>query len=116
MPTDYDRSTLQAGPLSITTLTSLVFAIIEAPARGWLNPLVLAAFALALGAVFLWWERRAEHPMRKLDFFRNARFPAGAGAIMLVFFALFGTIFISTQYMQFIHGHSAFQAGMRIAP
>lgn len=104
--------------LSITTLSTLVFAIIEAPARGWLNPLVLAAFALALalGAVFLWWERRADHPMLKLDFFKNARFSAGAAAIMLAFFALFGTIFIATQYMQFVHGYSAFQAGLRISP
>ncbi|MHB1390917.1 MAG: MFS transporter [Thermoleophilia bacterium] len=112
------RIDIPGALLSITTLTTLVFAIIEAPSRGWLNSLVLTAFALALalGTVFLWWERRAEHPMLKLDFFRNARFSAGAGAIMMAFFALFGTIFIVTQYMQFVHGYTAFQAGLRIAP
>ena len=104
--------------LSIATLFSLVYAIIEAPSRGWLDPLVIAAFALALalGAAFAMQELRAEHPMLELSFFRNPRFSTGVAAITIAFFALFGQIFIVTQYMQFVHGYSALEAGIRITP
>jgi len=104
--------------LSITTLSALVFAIIEAPSRGWLDPVVLAAFGLsvALGTIFIRQELRSDHPMLNLDFFRNPRFSAGAGAITMAFFAMFGVIFILTQYLQFVYGYSALQAGVRISP
>lgn len=104
--------------LSIATLVALVFAIIEAPSRGWLDPLVLASFGLSLvlGAIFFRQELRSDHPMLNLDFFRNPRFSAGAGAITMAFFAMFGVIFILTQYLQFVQGYSALQAGVRIAP
>ena len=104
--------------LSIVGLVSLVFAIIEAPSRGWTDPLILAAFALGFVfiAVFLWWERRTAHPMLRLEFFENPRFSAASVAITLVFFALFGTIFLLTQYLQFVLGFSPLEAGFRIMP
>ena len=55
------RLDLPGFALSIAGLTTLVWAIIEAPARGWTNPTILAAFGLAaavLGA-FMAWELRA---------------------------------------------------------
>jgi len=104
--------------LSIVGLVSLVFAIIEAPSRGWTDPLILAAFALGLVfiVVFLWWETRTAHPMLRLEFFENPRFSAASVAITLVFFALFGTIFLLTQYLQFVLGFSPLEAGLRIMP
>lgn len=104
--------------LSITALTAFVFAIIEAPARDWLDPVVLGAFGLSfiLGTAFFLQEKRSSHPMLDMSLFRNPRFSAGAGAITAAFFAMFGVIFILTQYLQFVHGYSALQAGVRIAP
>lgn len=104
--------------LSITTLSALVYAIIEAPARDWLDSVVLGAFGLSviLGTAFLLQEKRSDHPMLNLSFFRNPRFSAGAGAITAAFFSLFGVIFILTQYLQFVHGYTALQAGVRLAP
>jgi len=104
--------------LSMATLITLVYAIIDAPSRGWFDPLVITAFAaaLALGTAFLAWERHVAHPMLNLGFFRNPRFSAGVGGITMAFFTLFGTIFISTQYLQFVHGYSALEAGIRIMP
>jgi EmrB/QacA subfamily drug resistance transporter len=104
--------------LSIAGLGTLVYAIIEAPSNGWTNPAVLALFALSivlLGA-FFWWEWRAEHPMLRLEFFKNPRFSAASGAIFLVFFAMFGTVFLLTQYLQFVLQFTPLEAGVRILP
>ena len=50
---------LRGAALSIATLVTLVYGIIEASPRGWTDPLVLGCFAAAavLGAVFVMWER-----------------------------------------------------------
>lgn len=104
--------------LSIAGLTALVYAIIEAPAEGWTDVLVLVGFGLAvvLLTLFLLWERRVEHPMLRLEFFKNPRFSAASGAISMVFFAMFGTIFLLTQYLQFVLGFSPLEAGIRVMP
>lgn len=109
---------IPGAALSISFLSILVYAIIEAPAKGWLDPLVLAAFggSLLLGAAFIITELKVPHPMLNLSFFRNPRFSAGVAAITLAFFALFGMIFVLTQYLQFVHGYSALEAGIRITP
>jgi hypothetical protein len=97
---------------------ALVFAIIEAPSRGWTDPVIVVSFfaATVLLGAFVWWEYRATYPMLKLEFFKNPRFSAASGAIALVFFAMFGTIFLLTQYMQFVLGFTPLEAGIRILP
>jgi EmrB/QacA subfamily drug resistance transporter len=104
--------------LSIAGLVVLVWGIIEAPGRGWTEGATLASFALAaviLGA-FIWWELRSDHPMLDVSFFANPRFTAASTAITLVFFALFGSMFLQTQYLQFVLGYTALQAGLRVGP
>lgn len=104
--------------LSIGGLVSLVYGIIEAPSEGWTSAPVMIAFgsAAVLLALFLWWETRTEHPMLKLSFFENPRFSAAAGAITLVFFAMFGTVFLLTQYLQFVLEFTPLEAGIRVMP
>ncbi len=112
-PLDPLGAILSAGGLII-----LVYAIIEAPSKGWTNPLILAGFvvALILIGLFLWWENRAEHPMLRLEFFKNPRFSAASGAVSLVFFAMFGSVFLLTQYLQFVLGYTPLEAGVRVMP
>jgi EmrB/QacA subfamily drug resistance transporter len=104
--------------LSIAALVGLVYGIIQAPEDGWTDPLVLGAFGIAavLAVAFLWWERHSQHPMLPLAFFRNPRFSAASGAIAMVFFALFGSVFLLTQHLQFVLGYTPLQAGVRILP
>ncbi len=104
--------------LSIAGLVSLVYGIIEAPGRGWSDPVIVAAFTVAavLLAAFVAWERFVAHPMLHMEFFRRPRFSAASGAITLVFFALFGTIFLLTQHLQFVLGFTPLEAGVRILP
>jgi EmrB/QacA subfamily drug resistance transporter len=104
--------------LSIAALVTMVYGIIEAPERGWTDGLILGSFAVAavLAALFIWWERRVEHPMLRIEFFRNPRFSAASAAITMVFFALFGTVFLLTQHLQFVLGYSPLEAGFRVLP
>jgi EmrB/QacA subfamily drug resistance transporter len=104
--------------LSTAGLTALVWGVIEAPSLGWTDGRILAAFAAAVVLVgaFVAWERSTPHPMLDVRLFRNPRFSAASGAISLLFFALFGSIFFLTQYLQLVLGYSAFEAGLGVLP
>lgn len=104
--------------LSILGLGLLLWGIIEAPGRGWSSPLIIGALATAVVVitVFVVWERRIDHPMLPLRFFSNRRYSAAIAALALVLFALLGMFFLMTQYLQFVLGFSALEAGVRIAP
>ena len=104
--------------LSIGAITALVFTIIEAPEWGWLSASTLAGFAVAaaLLTVFVRWELRVAHPMLPVSIFRNLRFSASSVAITSAFFALFGFIFLITQYFQLVRGYGPFEAGLRTLP
>ncbi|UDY34982.1 MFS transporter [Dermatobacter hominis] len=104
--------------LSIAGLASLVYGIIEGPENGWTSTETLVTFAIAAVVLlaFVWWELRASEPMLDLGYFRNPRFTAATTAISLVFFAMFGSYFLFTQYLQLVHGYDALSAGVRILP
>ena len=107
------RLDLPGAVLSIAAVSILVYGIIEAPSVGWTDPLILGCFALAivLGLAFAWRETHTDAPMLDLSLFRDARFTAGATAIALTFFAMFGLIFGLTQFLQFVLGKTALEAG-----
>ncbi|MHB9150566.1 MAG: DHA2 family efflux MFS transporter permease subunit [Thermoleophilia bacterium] len=112
------RLDLVGAALSMGAVSALVFGIIEAPSRGWFDVLVVGSFvaAVVFSVAFVIWERRTTAPMLPLGFFASRRFTLGAVAIGISFFALFGVIFAYTQYLQFVLGYSALDAGMRTAP
>jgi EmrB/QacA subfamily drug resistance transporter len=97
---------------------AIVDAIIEAPTRGWtgLGTLAEAAGGLAALAIFVWWELRIEHPLIDLRIFSSRAFSAACGSVTVIFFALFGSLFVFTQYLQLVHGYSPLSAGVRALP
>jgi EmrB/QacA subfamily drug resistance transporter len=99
-------------------LFAIVDAIIEAPARGWTGTATLAETAAGLTAlaVFAWWELRIAHPLVDLRIFASRAFSAAAAAVTVIFFALFGSLFVLTQYLQLVHGYSPLSAGLRALP
>jgi EmrB/QacA subfamily drug resistance transporter len=104
--------------LSIVGLTAFVWSIIEAPERGWTSSGVVGGFvfAVVMLAAFVRCELRRDEPMLDLRFFTNPRFTAASASITLIAFALFGFIFMATQYLQFILGYSALSAGVHTLP
>jgi EmrB/QacA subfamily drug resistance transporter len=100
------------------SLVVLVDAIIEAPTRGWLAGTTLAELAaglVTLGA-FIWWELRIAHPLIDLRVFAVRAFSTAAASVTVVFFALMGSLFVLTQYLQLVHGYSPLAAGIRALP
>src|SRR5262245_42113870 len=104
--------------LSIAALGALLWSIIEAPSHGWTDSTIVTGFVIGgvLLACFFAWELHTPHPMLDLRFFENPRFSAASGAITLVFLALFGTLFLLTQYLQAVLGYSTVQAGAVLLP
>lgn len=104
--------------LSVVMLGALVYTIIEAPVHGWSSAHTLIGFAIALAAAvtFAWWERRHPDPLIDVTLFTNLRFSAASGAVTVAFFALFGFIFIITQFMQLLQGYGPLETGVRILP
>ncbi len=100
------------------SLVAVVDAIIEAPTRGWTAPLTLAELGVGLAALgaFAWWELRTADPLIELRIFARRAFSASAAAVAVIFFALFGSLFVLTQYLQLVHGYSPLSAGVRALP
>ena len=104
--------------LSAGSLSALIYAIIQAPERGWLDPIAVAGFAVSalIGMAFVLYELRIDHPMLDMRLFRNARLSSGSIAISLAFLSLVGLVFIMTQYLQFVRDYSPLEAGLRMLP
>jgi EmrB/QacA subfamily drug resistance transporter len=104
--------------LSVVGLSALVYAIIEGPDHGWRSAESALWFGLAAVVLlaFLLWERSRRDPMLNLHFFEDRRFSVSSGGITLIFFAMFGTFFLTTQYFQLVLGYSPLGAGVRLLP
>ena len=99
-------------------LTVLLYAIIEAPTDGWTDPTILACV------------RRRRRVARRVRPVGVAHRPPDARRAVLqepalhrgelgdhaVFFAMFGSIFLLTQYFQFVLGYSPLETGVRFLP
>ena len=122
IPTSRDPHAPRLDPLgavlSIVSLSVILYAIIEAPDQGWgsSSTLTKLAVGIVLLAAFIGWELKTDHPMLDVRFFEKPRFTAAAGAITLVFFAMFGSLFLQTQYFQFVLGYSPLETGIRMLP
>jgi len=104
--------------LSAAGLVALVDAVIEGPDRGWASgkTLIVAAAGLVLIAGFIVRELFANNPLLDVRVFKHRAFSAATVAIGITLFALFGSLFALTQYLQLVHGYSPLAAGVRALP
>ncbi|WP_032390909.1 MFS transporter [Rhodococcoides fascians] len=104
--------------LSLTGITVVVWAIIEAPHNGWLSPASIGGYTagcVALAA-FVWWELRTPSPVLDLNLFRIRRFSLPALAIAVGYFSMFGFLFMITQYFQGVMELTPLQFGVHSLP
>jgi nitrate/nitrite transporter NarK len=71
---------------------------------------------LALIIAFVAWETRATEPMLPMRLFRSRGFTATNLASVLMFFGMFGAIFLLAQFLQTVQGYSPLEAGLRTLP
>ncbi|GAA4069348.1 DHA2 family efflux MFS transporter permease subunit [Streptomyces shaanxiensis] len=104
--------------LTATGLGALIYAIIEAPVRGWGDSLVVAMLgaAILLIAALVLRERRVERPMLDMTLLAHRGFLFNTVAATLVMFVLSGLLFVLPPYLQAVLGHDALGTGVRLLP
>ena len=99
-------------------LLGIVWGLVNGNSHGWTSLQIVGALlagALLLAA-FVAYELRAAEPMLPMRFFRNRAFSAANGASLFMYFGMFGSIFLLTQFFQTSQGFTPLQSGLRVLP
>ncbi|NKY76296.1 MFS transporter [Rhodococcus opacus] len=104
--------------LSVLAVGFLVYTVIEAPEHGWASAATLGGFVGAAALLFalVMWERKQIDPMIDVRLFTNMRFTAASASVTFAYFALFGFIFLISQYFQLVREFSPFETGLKFIP
>jgi EmrB/QacA subfamily drug resistance transporter len=104
--------------LALAGLSLLIYGLINGGSKGWTDPQVLGTLigSAVIITLFILWDRRAEQPLLELKFFKNARFSAGIGIIIILGLGLNGFQYVLTYYMQFVKSYTALGTGVRYLP
>src|SRR3954452_7113324 len=106
------------GVLATLGLGGPVYALIEGPARGWDDPLIVAT--LIIGVVmlvaFVLFERRASHPMLPLELFSQRNFAVGNAATLAIYGGLSAVPFFLILFLQQVSGYTPIESGLALLP
>lgn len=104
--------------LATSGVFGLVLSLVRGESAGWTSGGVLAGFTggAVLLAGFVRWELRTPSPMLPMPLFRSRAFSVVNAIGLLNFFGLFGAVFLLTQFLQGVQGHSPVEAGVRMLP
>ena len=96
----------------------IVIAALEAPARGWTDPLVLVAVAagLVVAAAFVLIELRVAEPLLDVRLFAARGFSTGTVSVAVQFLLSFGLFMLIVQFFQLILGYSPLLSAVAMAP
>ena len=112
------RFDLRGNVLLVLGLGGAIVALSAVSTEGWSSPLV--AIGGALGAVFvplfLWSQRRTDHPLLDLAVFANRRFSLAIGAGMINATATSAVVILIALYLQSAQGGTALEAGLLVLP
>ena len=104
--------------LASAGLFGIVWGLVRGNGQGWASPEIVGSLlvgALLVGA-FVAWELRAANPMLPMRFFRKPAFALANVSSLFMFFGMFGSIFLLSQFFQTVQGYSPFGSGLRILP
>jgi EmrB/QacA subfamily drug resistance transporter len=99
-------------------LFGIVWGLVRGNSQGWASGEIVTALTggAVLLALFVLWEFRTAEPMLPMRFFRSRVFALANVASLLMFFGMFGSIFLLAQFFQTVQGYSALGSGLRILP
>jgi MFS transporter, DHA2 family, multidrug resistance protein len=109
---------LPAAALSILSLGGIVFALIEGPDTSWTSPEVIASGVIGVvaTAAFVRMELQARHPLFDVGVLARPAVAGGAVAILSIYIAFLGTMFLLPQYLQYVQNRSVVAAGLLLSP
>jgi EmrB/QacA subfamily drug resistance transporter len=112
----YGRLDIPGLILAVIGLFCVVFGVVRSNTLGWGSGEVigLIVFGAAVIGGFVFWELRSKTPMLPMRFFKNRTFSATNGASVAMYFGMFGSIFLLTQFLQTVQGYSSLGAGVRL--
>jgi len=116
-----DRSTrafpFQGLLIAVSGIVALVYAITAAGAHGVTVGVTIAAVAaVLLFGLLVWQQRRTRDPILPPGLLRNRSFTGASTAMALTVFALMGSLFFLSQYLQSVLLFSPLAAGLLLAP
>jgi EmrB/QacA subfamily drug resistance transporter len=114
----HDQLDIPGVVLASAGLFGIVWGIIRGSDVGWSTAEVVTS--LILGAIltgaFALWELRARAPMLPMTFFRSRQFAFTNAASLLMYFGMFGSLFLLVQDLQVVEHYSALKAGLATLP
>ena len=112
------RVDIVGGLLCMLGLGGPVYALIEAPKRGFTDPLILATLlgGLALLGAFVVWELHDDAPMLPLRLFRLRNFTFANVETFAVYAALSTLTFFLVLFLQQLADYSPFRSGLATVP
>ncbi|GAQ50898.1 MFS transporter [Streptomyces acidiscabies] len=104
--------------LAATGLCAVVWGIVHGETDGWTSGTVLGAFTagVVLLVAFVAWEARAPQPMLPLSFYRVRAFTLTNVVSAAMYFGVFGSLFLLSQYLQIAPPRTPLEAGVRTLP
>lgn len=107
------------GAMLITAaIAALIYGLVQAPTRGWADPITLVSLAAAvvLLAGFVVNERRQAHPLVPFAIFHIKGLVAADGTQVIALAGFSSMFFFVTLYMQTVLGFSVTTAGLAYVP
>src|SRR5262249_28794651 len=94
----------------------VVYGVVRSDALGWGSGEVIGAIIVGLVVLglFVWWELRTPSPMLPMRFFRSRAFAVTNAASVAMYFGMFGSIFILTQFLQVAQHSTPLAGGIRM--
>jgi EmrB/QacA subfamily drug resistance transporter len=103
---------------AVATLSTLTYALIEGPGRGWGSAGVVGCIGVGIAAAigFAVTEHRSPAPMLPPSMFLSRQFAATNAVTFVMYGALGGVLFLLPVALQQVAGYSPLQSGLSLVP
>ncbi|MEU9184914.1 MFS transporter [Streptomyces sp. NPDC048484] len=107
------RFDLLSVPLSLAAVLPVIYGLKEIPSEGWnVRYVVSVTVGLLFATLFVHRQRTVESPMIPPALFRGRGFTPAVTLNLLSTFAMMGSAFFTTQYLQSVLGKSSMEAAL----